>query len=1604
MRYTIKVEATLNGKTCKNPQIEFVQGEEFLFPCKIEGDQITLELRPGYNPNACIEGFIKCDDECLNCPPQHFKVCLCNDVTLLEACQVCKDGFIEDLCTAEDLLLGKICTPNGCQCPPEKPVEDPNTGQCVQCITGTTQGCKVCVGGSWEDITCGENERCFDGGCDCTEGYVRGPFTKLCVPKSECDDDSQCDECEYCSPTGCQPIVCPEGYKCYKGDCVYWPCTSTSCENGADCGPDCGCVVFEGIKQCVPCHILECEGLCELALGCKCNGVKCEGVGDCNEYCDGNTPCTDPNCTCYNNRCVKCSNFPCPGDCSNHYNCGCSDTNNCEGGRGCNDNLELKKIENCPTECALEATYTTESGCNCDPIEFRIKNVKNCSLTETRPTSTILNLNTEMFKNGKAYKNYLNEITIGDDEEVQATLRTTIVFYKKNAQGKWVLDSTPANATSVLEVSAAGNVFDNIIITTDNIGFPGVTSTIITNRKVEIQVKAVGVKIPANDCIKYTEKVIGKYELDFSNNAYCAKVNTYKEEQKATLNDNTSVRRPLFVWSKSTTSTYLSSKFPTTGVYKTSGWFRKEYGEKSGNTWKDKINKTTEGLLNNYNYKVTVDCGCKSNVATLEKVVFCCPKDWSDLYSITNCGRTITVKAFDTCAVNKKLGSGFPQEVQTYYYVTINGEEKVLRADGGNLLNEYSYQHPDPITSVVFDQRYTGSPIIAKACEVSYDETPDVPDFDITTTCGQIVVKKRAGTPVITGVTFVGFTGTFTASTNKETWTATVPKVSAVYRVSTSFQGNCIFAKDAQVICKPEVEAIETDIYAKAECPNGVNPDITVEVKAGFTAAAEFQDPRNGTWYPASASNPTRKTFTNFAAGTYTFNVRETGKENATDTVTILPMITPTVTTTDICGINAGSITLAGGAPNSQWRITGPAPFSQQTIQLGSAGSGTLQIPYTSSTGKYFATLVTDPTGATCQQTLDIDITKGGGTVTPQIIYSQSSVCQGGEIAFRVVDGMTPGITYNVSSYANSLVITDLDDNIVSTVTSTTTGQFTHKIRPTLAGNYGLTLSLPQGTCYTLGAMPPNNIESRLAPVITAFSAVCTGVIPFQYNVSVTTSSSENTSVNVAGVALTNSVGNTWIGTNLNLSQTTAIATATNSVTGCTDTMTIVLEQCTGGPEACPPPQPVTITTSPVSPTCGAENVSVLFNSTGLGSIEGLEYQWVEEIGGAPFALMSGTIDSGTMLPNVNGVPNLEVFSGNQPKYYRLSIIENGICANNSDLIEVVAGTNIEPMINGSTTVMTGQAYTYFTQDIPGATYTWTLSNTNGSNQPVGTNSASVTISTFAPGNNTINVTVTNGACSGSGMLVVSGNLDCPQTVSIFPVVGIGYESCRDMTFSINNGTSITSHRWLVDGVSYQSGGGSILNLDLSDLPAGSTPDIVLEVIFGNCLKLSNTYAYERCSCICGVNNSCNTNQIYNGVGGQGLIATTPSFPAGKQLRLNVTVGTNNLAATDRFTVNVVNGGTTNILDTGYPYRVYEAATCPETNYPLDIVDLSAAALNDDVSGSLVYALNPVIITNLGEISLRMDYTTAAGDVIEVYHNDTLCSSQGAWSFTVTCL
>ncbi len=1584
-KFTIKVTATLNGKSCKNPQVEFIQGENFLYPCEIKDGEITFEIKPGTNPNACIEGYIKCEDECLNCPPQYFKKCLCNDITLLEPCQKCVDGFIVDSCTAEQTAMGMICAPGGCQCPPTAPIKDPTTGQCVQCITGAVSGCKVCVAGHWEDIVCPEGESCQNGACTCPAGKVRDPFTGLCVVAPICDEDSDCGLCEMCVLGNCVPLVCPENYKCVDGECVYWPCSNSSCSNGADCGLECGCLDGE----CVPCYILECQGECVNALGCKCNPSidKCGPVDNCGQYCDGSTPCLDENCTCYNNRCVSCENFPCleEGGCDSYYNCGCTN-GECGGGKGCNDKIELKKEESCsnPDGCSLTATYTTENSCGCDPIEVRVSNIKSCSLTSSRTSDVLLNLKVELFKNNIPYADYRNQLSIGDDELIEGTISTTIKHFVQNESGLWV-ETNAAGVMPPPTLSVVGNAIDLLSITNtmvrDNIN--------LSPTKVVVELRANGFKIPENDCTAYDTNVIASYELDFlAYDATCAKINgVYKTPVSTLLTDNDSTRRPLFIWSKSTTSTFANTQFIANSVYNTSGWFRKEYGTKSGNVWTDKIKDLADGLTNNYNYKVTTDCGCKATDATLQKVVFCCPTEYQ--YTIANCGRKITVSPFDTCTINRRLIGNLIQEVQTYYYLIINGDtEKLLRSDGGNLLNQYTYEHTEPITSVVFEQRYTGAPIVEKACEVTYTETPNLPDFTATSECGKITITKLAGTAPITGVNVAGETFAFAASNNSTVWTATVPKVAATYKVNVVFQGSCIATKDVQVVCEPVIEATPTSIVAKGDCPGGVNPDITVKVVSGFTAAAEFQDPKTGLWLAAQTTTPDiTRTFLNFPAGTHVFNVREAGKASATVSVTIKPVIVPTVTSTNICGTTLGGITLTN-VKDTVWKVMGPS-YPGNGSNFNSINEGRVSIPI-NLIGTYFVELVSSTEGATCQQTIEVEITNEGGTITPTIQTSISSICQGGEIQFKIEDG-GENLTYLVSASGGQIQNIDTGAPIAE-VTASNNGPYNAKIKVLSSGAVQINITAIKNNngCYTLIPVT-KTVTGIVGPIIAETDAVCSGIQTYDAFVIITGTA---TSVTVNGFPATQ-VGNTWWAYGLTYtgsSNPVATVIATNGT--CTTQSSFIVPTLCTEENFCPqPPQTIQIAANPESPTCGQQNVDIDFQYSTLGDLTGSTYGWYEVLSGNNDTLASTSFaNPGTIS---GAIPTLQVSSNTPGRYYRLKITTQGVCEFVSNTVEVISGASLNPTISGTTSgVLTTGSYNYFTATVPDATYEWTLTNINGTNQPIGTNSANVTITNFAAGSNTITVTVTTPNCTGTASLIVSTTLNCNKSIGIQPTVGSGSNGCKNLSGLVTsnpNGSSITSSRWLINDVETLVTVGSIANLNMSTIDPGDVVDVRLEVTFADgCVIAAPVYEYTRCGCICDATSICT--EIVTSMADltQAIAATEDMyilFPiTDNPHRLVITKGMTTLVDTLQF----INNATFLPFDEGsFVYRSpLLVSVAPGGNIGalnvLNYVDCTLAVANPDINPTVAVGVTAIRSTAATAIYIKVPAAVHLGDPIAI--------------------
>jgi len=1491
MRFTITVNATLNGKPCKNPKVEFIQGEQFIYPCEIKGNQITIEVKPGYDPNACIEGYIKCDDACLNCPPQYFKQCLCNDVTVLQSCQKCVDGFIVDTCTPEQIAAGMICTPDGCQCPPDKPIKDPNTGQCVQCITGTVQGCKICVAGTWVDKECGDNEVCDSGtgGCVCKPGFVKDPYTNLCVPPPQCSDDVDCPTCYTCVLGNCVPVICPPDHKCVDGECIYWPCKDATCSNGADCGEGCGCLN----GQCVPCYLLPCtatENGCTSALGCQCNNQgNCEPIPNCGQPCDGMTPCTDPGCTCYNGQCVNCANFPCnPDDCSDRANCGCAGGNCGGSGEGCADELELvKKCGTTEKGCEVEAKFTAKTKCPCEPIIYKTKNTTATALcylnlqTQTPipppegtgdasgggQTKTALKLDVRLFKGELEYAKYLEYASIGDDELVSADIVTTVTHYvidsrgnKVEVEGRKQIDTRSVLDNKVTPIEVKDNQFKKQVIYTDVF----TRETKATPTIVLVEVFANRSKINNNDCVKYDSKRIAVYELDHKNvAATCSKIkDIYTIDQKESVYDSQSTRRPLFVWSKSNTGVFNNARmFDTkTNTYNQSGWFRKEYGVKVGGAWVDKINhpkeqnnssnldlsNQTHELWANYNYRVQVDCGCKVNTSFLDKLVFCCPDEFE--YSTPNCNTKFELEPFSVCAVNGNLtkfeGSNYkiPNECQVNWMVRLkfkDGSERdaAIPYDTNNPLKtlkvslDLAQEDLPPVVGATVYQKFNGGLLSEYECPVDLDIKHAEPNYKIDVKCSPIgIVVSQLATETIKIKKVSGAAGhsNITFKKDGDVWTtigapgqssaSTTPGQKQVF---IEFENGCLVKTNVNVTCQPSIEGKPVPSpYSDVVCDLSATGPKIVATPTGFTNNVKYSI--DGVVYQDLNE------FLNMAPGTYTIYAKDTidGVEYiATTSITILPSQQPVITLSpkNICTNGSAAINIAA-EQGMTFEITTPTNIFDAYV---TNADGTLTIPGLTAAGTYTVKVKNKKDGWCALPVFMDTLTVGGTALSPTIVMEPISPCIGSPITFRINDG-GQNETYFVSTNTG-IIKSSITGLPTATIQAQTSGADNGIFIPSSATSQFTITAISGSSCNTLALPVTQTVTAAQGPVIGSPTDVCSGGT---HTVSVNVTGA--TSVTIGGITAAQS-GNTYTVSGITTIGDVSIIAQSS---GCQATSSITLQSC-----SCPQYNAEIIISDQ---TCNNSTQIISFYSYSPQLI-GQQYQLQELINGLWTDIITDAANqpgSGTF----TGSESFEVYNTTvYARNFRVKF-ENGQCTTNSNEVYAQAQNPFTVSIqkNPTGTVTPGQQVTLIAVGAPsGSTFAW-----SGPNGYTAT-TQSITVSQTQVNSYEYFVTATNGQCSASASTTITvgcGNIS-------FALTGNGPCDNPIIVASSNNGP--LTYKWFMDNV--EIAGQTTSTFDASIIPSGAVVSITGRATDAlGCIAEQNI-TYSRCNCVCS-QGSCVTN------------------------------------------------------------------------------------------------------------------------------------------------
>lgn len=337
--YEISISSLYSGSAaCKDIELTWETPYCANIKCELSTDKSSLIVTvPEDCDDSCIYVNVKCLDlNCSYCPDsERIKICPCTVKGDCSSCEECINGLCVSTCEVGEICLGgdvcgdcdennpctggKICVNGDCVCPSNKPVVHPNTGECVECIPGTIDGCRVCdANGDWQPYECVTGQFCDpdseqedpcveclissdcndpnaicdgNGDCVCKPGFEKDA-DGICVEISECKKDTDCANypCERCDQLGnCQDVEADDG-PCAP-EVV---CPTNPCDHGLDCGTsgDCGC--FN--RQCVNCEEYP------QALGCDVD------PHDPPTGCDNGDDC-DPGFGCYNGDCVDCNNF-----------------------------------------------------------------------------------------------------------------------------------------------------------------------------------------------------------------------------------------------------------------------------------------------------------------------------------------------------------------------------------------------------------------------------------------------------------------------------------------------------------------------------------------------------------------------------------------------------------------------------------------------------------------------------------------------------------------------------------------------------------------------------------------------------------------------------------------------------------------------------------------------------------------------------------------------------------------------------------------------------------------------------------------------------------------------------------------------------------------------------------------------------------------------------------------------------------------------------------------------------------------------------------------------------------------------------------------------
>lgn len=1103
--HEISITKSSLGSSCKNPQIEWETPHEDScanIVCTKNGGW-TVEISREEGCNECVWAVITCPDECSTCEPIRKKYCPCESDLECGDCEECSsNGLCESVCLPGQVCDGVTCTDcsgpeecpgeqecqsGKCACPPDRPILTPN-GKCVKCdANNPPPACYDCVSGEivprdcptgvcdTETDTCVECTRDGDCGpgrmcspnntCECMNGLILDANGD-CVAPPNCEDSTDCGECEVCGTNGCIPVECPPGYVCGgrdegcipecdcdnpdcpglrgcartpSGDCGCYdcpedcsqgcdpcycsettetclpnPCGDKICETGLDCGEDCGC--DDG--RCVPCESLSCQtGECAETLGCDCSGSgNCQSTSGCDGDCSDTNDC-GPGCGCYQGSCIDCSELPCDVSCSEASGCECTDGKNCDSttGSGCEDEIKLRKIDG---DCDLEGSLRIKGSCSC-PVISQYAKLNTVGSVSPNDNSYTGNVTIALHKGSASSPSAVASLPRLDDDSDPAIAE----------------NEEPVTATySVEVVTKVRRTSDSVVYTFDrkqlSVSLSGVataTSGTFIVRKpgvavadgivssVEITVKRTGTLSFPNSC-EYTgtDTLLSSRMTTVS--TYLSSVSGLDGVSSATSAGD---RHPILTWSRS-----------PNGVFDPSNTIRSVYVPVINGKAVDVLRGPEEvspsgaypvppgqgGLYANHHYLLTADCGC-DRTTSIGPVVFCNPDQLN--YEASECNSKVEVKRpFLPCDVNKFSGPPSAAAVQYELYLDdvkvstwtwSNQANAMVSATGSSIFT--TYRKPDG--SSAKEVRLVQTADSQGICEQVYSlpASPEVEleyDVDCSTQGYKINIPVGQGVTQISNLTAQGGTAIRRPSFYEVTAVSGVP-VSVEMLMTNGCTITRVFNEDCcsslSVTIKDNAKACSSEVRLEAVDGSGVaHSNVRWVLPGGGRSTVN----------PLILQGP--------APGQYRAQV---GDESCFDSDTydvVVPLgdfdlVAPE--SIEVCSGSSADIVIeasngvlgAGATINYDVIVSGNATPGSITLD----GSGRAVIPGVSTQAEYvFKEAVLNG----CQKPLTIvtsvEIVTGAEAV---LSLSETSICRGDQVEVTVTG--SPNAVVTIAGYGN---------------------------------------------------------------------------------------------------------------------------------------------------------------------------------------------------------------------------------------------------------------------------------------------------------------------------------------------------------------------------------------------------------------------------------------------------------------------------------------------------------------------------------------------------------------------------------------------------------